>query len=125
MFSLNCVLGSLSVSGNGACVRCLCIVSNFDPPCRGMIFDATIKNSKNIFQCMKLEELMVGEGSKLAGTGSKLAGTNFTIGKINEIPMKILELKKVQNCNNCKIPRNSDQISQPRKSGPVLDISCI
>jgi hypothetical protein len=36
----------------------------------------------NIFQCMKLEELMVGEDSEPAGMCYELAGTNFTIGKM-------------------------------------------
>ncbi len=40
------------------------------------------KKGGNIFQCMKLEELMAGEDSKLAGRCYKLAGTNFTIGEI-------------------------------------------
>jgi hypothetical protein len=36
----------------------------------------------NVFQFMKLEELMAGDDSKPEGTYSKLAGTHFTIGKI-------------------------------------------
>jgi hypothetical protein len=32
MFSLNCVLGSVSVSGNGACVRPWCVESHFLMP---------------------------------------------------------------------------------------------
>jgi hypothetical protein len=39
-------------------------------------------DGRNVFQFMKLEELMAGEDSELEETCSELAGTHFTIGKI-------------------------------------------
>jgi hypothetical protein len=43
---------------------------------------ANEKYNENVFQFMKLEELMAGEDSELAGMCFKLAGTHFTMGKI-------------------------------------------
>jgi hypothetical protein len=40
------------------------------------------KEGGNVFQFIKLEELMVGEDSEPAGTCSELAGTHFRIRKI-------------------------------------------
>jgi hypothetical protein len=70
------------------------------------------KKGGNVFRCMKLEESMTGEDSKLAGTCYKLAGTHITIGKLNSD--ENFGVQKVRNWNNCGIPRNFEQISQPK-----------
>ncbi len=63
-----------------------------------------------VFRFMKLEESMVRDDSKPEKTCSELAGTHFTIEK--EIPIKNSGVQKVRNWINCRIPRNSEQISQ-------------
>ncbi len=55
---------------------------------------------------------MVGEDFELAGTCYELAGTHFMIRKINSNENSGVQM--VRNRNNCGIPRNSEQISQPR-----------
>ncbi len=70
------------------------------------------KKGGNVFQCIKLEELMMREDFKLAATCSKSAGTNLTIKKWNS--NKNFRIKKVCNCNMRGILWNSDRISQPR-----------
>ncbi len=70
MFSLNYVywVDSMSVSGDGVCVRRLCVESQIlIPLVESRFYVAPNKNSGNIFRCMKLEELMAGDDSKLAG----------------------------------------------------------
>ncbi len=56
--------------------------------------------------------IKAGEYSKLVGTCSELVGTSFTIKKM-KFQWKFWG-GKVQNWNNCRILRNSDQVSQPR-----------
>ncbi len=68
-----CWVDSVSENGDGVCKKRWCIDSKSLMPL------ATNKYSRNIFQCMKLEESMAGEDSEPAGTCYKFAGTNFTI----------------------------------------------
>jgi hypothetical protein len=71
---------------------------------------ATYIYSGNVFRFMKLEQSMAGEDSEPEKTSSELAGTHFTIGKKKSDENS--GVQKVQNRNNCGIPRNSERISQ-------------
>ncbi len=77
---------------------------------------ATDIYSGNVFRFTKLEQSMAEEDSELEKTSSEMVvGTHFTIRKKKSDENS--GVQKVQNQNNCGIPRNSERISQPRAVG--------
>jgi hypothetical protein len=91
--------------GNGARKKSWCIEYQNLMPLTTDIY------SGNVFQFMKLEELMAGEDSEPKESCSELVRTHFTIRKKN--PNENSGVQKVRYWINCGIPQNSELISQP------------
>jgi hypothetical protein len=58
-------------------------------------FGGQNKSARNIFRCMKLEELMAVKYSKIAGRCTELAETSFTIRKM-EFQSKLKQEKGLE-----------------------------
>ncbi len=88
MFSLNCVSGSVGVSGNGVCIRRWCVESQFLMPLMESDFWCHYQKYQEHFLMHKIRRIDGRRGFQTSGNMFELARTNFTIKKLNsdEIP---------------------------------------